>query len=44
MASETLKQFKIKSGVVMRLKKEYLSYEKEVQQMKVKIAGLPTGN
>jgi hypothetical protein len=44
MASETLKQLKIKSNVVTRLKKEYQSYDKEVTSMKTKIQALPTGN
>ena len=44
MASEALKQLKIKSGVITRLKKEYQSYDKEVAALKIKITSLPTGN
>jgi hypothetical protein len=44
MSAEVVKQLKIKSGVVTRLKKEYQSYEKEVTGMKVKVSSMPTGN
>lgn len=44
MASEVLKQFRIKSSVVTRLKKEYQSYDKEVTAMQTKINALPSGN
>ena len=44
MASEVLRQLKIKSSVVTRLKKEYQSYDKEVTTMQAKISTLPSGN
>jgi hypothetical protein len=44
MASEVLKQLRIKSSVVTRLKKEYQSYDKEVTMMTAKISALPSGN
>jgi len=44
MASEVLKQLKIKSSVVTRLKKEYQSYDKEVTAMQAKISALPSGS
>ena len=40
MSAETLKQLKIKTSMVKRLKKEYLSYDKETRSLKEKIQQL----
>ena len=40
MSAETLKQLKIKTSMVKRLKKEYISYEKETKALGHKIDAL----
>lgn len=40
MSAEILKQLKIKTSMVKRLKKEYISYDKETKTLATKIAAL----
>ena len=40
MSAEVLKQLKIKTSTVRRLKKEYISYEKEAKQIADKLGAL----
>lgn len=40
MSAELLKQLKIKTSTLRRLKKEYISYEKETKTLTNKIANL----